>query len=526
MNRIITEADIAAVALAIVSPNHLFPAEASLGTPSKDSDLVACVRRDIAAGGDPLGDAFVRIRSAEDRRNDGAVYTPEPIVDAMFAWAFTRGIPDRVVDPGCGSGRFAVAAGRLWPKAEIVAVDLDPMATLMTKASLTVNRMMSRSKVYLCGYSEAPIKRIPGVTLFIGNPPYVRHHSIATDQKEWLTSTAATFGVKASQLSGLHVHFFLRTLQIAKEGDFGAFITSGEWLDVNYGGALRQLLAGKLGGESIHMVRPEAMPFADAMTTGAITCFRPWVETGSLRFEDVMTVAELAKLEGGVEYIKSEAAILPRWSVLVRPGQARQPGSIELGEIARVSRGQVTGNNKAWIDGVHSAGVPDRFKLACVTRAKELIASGSVLEDDAQLKRLVNLPVDLSDLTAEEKEGVDRFLAWCRKEGVPDGYVARHRKAWHAIALYAPAPILCTYMARRAPAFVRNAVGARNINVAHGIYPREEMSSAQLDQLVARLTASVRVESGRTYAGGLTKFEPGELERIVLPPLEFALEML
>lgn len=518
-----SEADIAAVALAIVARSNLHPKEAGLGSASTDAKLVATIRREIADGGDPLGEAFLRVRSAAVRRGAGAVYTPPQIIDAMIAWAFTRNTPDRIVDPGCGSGRYAVAAGRVWQKAKIVAIDLDPLATLMTKAALTVLRMMNRAEVHLCGYAEAPVPEIEGATLFIGNPPYVRHHDIAADQKAWLSKSSEAFGVKASQLSGLHVHFFVRTLQLAKKGDLGCFITSAEWLDVNYGSALRQLLASKLGGESVHMVRAEAMPFADAMTTGAITCFRPWQQTASIRFEDVADVEGLAKLDGGTERPKVEAAGLPRWSILVRPGPARPAGSIELGEIARVSRGQVTGGNAAWIDGPQSAGVPDRYKLPTITKAKELIAAGSTLTSDEHLKRLVNLPVDLSELTDAERKGVNRFLAWCKKEGVPSGYVARHRKAWHAINLYEPAPILCTYMARRAPAFVRNAVGARHINIAHGIYPRQTMSEAELDQLVRRLTASVGVENGRTYAGGLTKFEPGELERIVLAPADLVI---
>jgi hypothetical protein len=85
------------------------------------------------------------------------------------------------------------------------------------------------------------------------------------------------------------------------------------------------------------------------------------------------------------------------------------------------------------------------------------------------------------------------------------------------VALRAPAPILCTYMARRPPAFVRNLCGARHINIAHGLYPREEMPDALLDALAAFLRENVAQAAGRTYAGGLTKFEPKEMERIAVP---------
>src|SRR5262249_1602850 len=99
-------------------------------------------------------------------------------------------------------------------------------------------------------------------------------------------------------------------------------------------------------------------------------------------------------------------------------------------------------------------------------------------------------------------------------------YIARHRRAWWSVGLKAPAPILCTYMARRPPAFVRNLCGARHINIAHGLYPREPLADGALDALAGFLPENVAQTAGRTYAGGLTKFEPKELERIAVPRLE------
>ena len=77
-----------------------------------------------------------------------------------------------------------------------------------------------------------------------------------------------------------------------------------------------------------------------------------------------------------------------------------------------------------------------------------------------------------------------------------------------------------TYMARRPPRFVRNVCGARLINVAHGLYPRIPISDDVLDLLVEWLNSNVSINSGRTYAGGLIKFEPGEVTRLRIPRLE------
>ena len=101
--------------------------------------------------------------------------------------------------------------------------------------------------------------------------------------------------------------------------------------------------------------------------------------------------------------------------------------------------------------------------------------------------------------------------------GASAGFVAQNRKAWWSVGLREPAPILATYMARRPPAFVRNLAGARHINIAHGLYPREPMTTGALDALARYLAGATSLADGRTYAGGLTKFEPKEMERLLVP---------
>jgi hypothetical protein len=146
------------------------------------------------------------------------------------------------------------------------------------------------------------------------------------------------------------------------------------------------------------------------------------------------------------------------------------------------------------------------------------LLAGDVLRDPLRRGRVSALPRALDDVGAHD--AVDRFLAWARTLGADRTYIARHRKAWWSVELKAPAPILCTYMARRPPAFVRNLCGARHINIAHGLYPRDPLDDRALDALAAFLRENVAQASGRTYAGGLTKFEPKEMERIAVPRRE------
>jgi hypothetical protein len=525
MREIKTELDLIVAAFALIgsSTEDLSKGEKQLQKRIKKhalpSSLVADIRAAILAGGDPLGDAFATIRSPEERRVDGATYTPQSIIDSMMNWAKAETAPARIVDPGTGSGRFLAAAAICFPKAKLVGIELDPVAALMLRANVAVLGLQKRTTIIVDDYRQAELKATKGQTLFVGNPPYVRHHNIDDEWKTWFAHAASEFGVKASKLAGLHIHFFVRTLQLAKDGDAGVFITSSEWLDVNYGATLRKLLADRLGGIGLHVLDPKAMPFSDATTTGTITCFKVGCRPETLTVREVKTLDTLNGLSTGTHVPWSVVEKAHRWSTIVRPGAAVPAGYIELGELCRVHRGQVTGSNSIWIAGAH-ANLPQSVLKPTVTKARDLLNAGDVLADERVLKKVIDLPADLDELDAADLKAVQKFLKWAKANGADQSYIAQHRRAWWAVGLKDPAPIVCTYMARRAPAFVRNLCDARHINIAHGIYPREIISERILDNLASWLRKNVGVESGRTYAGGLTKFEPKEVERILIPKQE------
>lgn len=479
---------------------------------------VETFKRLIMSGRDPLGDAYGRLRSAESRRPYGATYTPKVIVSSMISWARTMPEPERIVDPGLGSGRFLVAAGRCFPNALLVGIELDPLGALLARGHLAASGLAKRSQVLICDYRAMALDRITGRTLFVGNPPYVRHHLIDPVWKTWLVKSARSMGMSdASQLAGLHVHFVVATLSKAQRGDFGAFITAAEWLDVNYGKLLRDLFVGPLGGRSVTLIEPTAQAFPDAATTAAITCFEVGTRAKSIGLRRVGALSALKNLPAGRLVRRERLESAARWTPLTRGARRGREGFVELGELCRVHRGQVTGANKVWIAGHHSLGLPDSVLFPCVTRARELFAAGVSLDDASSLRRVVDLPVELDTLRPVDRSVVDSFLRRVKSMGGNKGYVAENRRAWWSVGLREPAPILATYMARRPPAFVRNAADARHINIAHGIYPREPLAPSVLDALASYLRSAVSQHDGRTYAGGLTKFEPKEMERLLVP---------
>ncbi|WP_344298069.1 methyltransferase [Agromyces neolithicus] len=482
------------------------------------SEVVAAASS-LRSGGDPLGAMFYDLRDAAERRGSGTVYTPDAIVRPMVEWTLAQQ-PARVVDAGCGSGRYTAAILKHDPHLAVVAIDLDPLATVMTRAAVAVLGAGDTTRVIQGDFTRARLPKVDGSTAFVGNPPYLRHHQIPAKTKAWAQLAAGSLGLKISGLAGLHALFFLATGLLGQKGDTGCYVTSSEWLDVNYGSIVRGLLTGPLGGEHIHILSPEVEAFEGTQTTATITTFRIGEPVAGIGFRSVSSVAEIRDLTAPPNPVAHARLVeTSRWSTFVRTRTQVPADHVELGEIMRVHRGAVTGANAVWVTS-DGAGLPESALRPAVTKAFELFAAGQELLDDSSLRRVIDLPTDLeSAFESRELRRVKRFLTEARKLDVHKGYVARTRKAWWSVGLREPAPILATYMARRPPAFVINRVKARHINIAHGLYPRQELPEGALRALAHSLSTGVSLSQGRTYSGGLTKFEPREMERLPVPDL-------
>lgn len=485
-------------------------------------NLVALVKTAIKSGTDPLGTAYCIIKLPDQRRESGQTFTPIEAVIGMFKWATARGEVARIVDPGAGSGRYVLAGLRRIPGALGVASEMDPLLALLLRANANVLGVQDRLTIHLGDFRSLTLEPIEGRTLFIGNPPYVRHHDITPIWKDWYSQSLKKLGHASSQLAGLHLHFFLKTLSLSRPGDLGCFITASEWLDVNYGQSLRDLMTNGLGGKAVFVVSPRIPVFGDALVTACITCFEPGREDDAIEFKNIDNIEQLSDLSGGHFVNRLTAKAEKSWGVLLRNHEIVQPeGFIDLGQLFKVSRGQVTGKNSVWVASSNRFGLPDEFLVPSITEATDIIrAPNARIENLASLRRVIDLPAILDNLSDDHQRAIREFLLWARSEKADQGYIAQHRTPWWRVNMKEAPPIVVTYMGRRPPVFAINTAGARLINVAHGLYPKIQISPSSTANLVNWLNNNVSQDSGRVYAGGLTKFEPSEIMRLKVPSVE------
>jgi len=529
--RFCTELELARIALELgagacggrLSSEESGIAEQARRIAAPSPDVVEQARSRMLDGEDPLGAALCLIRPISKRRGAGTFFTPKSLVNPMVDWAL-RNDPARFVDPGCGSGRFAAAAVRRQPDVHVLAVDTDPVATLLTRAALVVagGRHVS---VLNADYTQVDVPHVTGTTAFVGNPPYVRHHELSAAAKSWASAAGLSLGHRASRLAGLHAHFFLATALLARDGDVGCFVTSAEWLDVNYGSVVRALLLGKLGGQALHVLDPRAVPFEDAMTTAVVTCFSVGATPPSISLRMVESSRFLGDLNGGAAVPRPALAMARRWTPLLRD-QSDDPtavSTVPLGDVARVHRGVVTGANDFFVlsrDRAALLGIQEWCRPA-ITSAREILQCRGVIRDGPNRKLLLDLPRAL-DRQAHPR--LDAYLRMGEESSRGEAplcarYIPSHRSPWWCVGPTPSPPVVSTYMARQAPLFALNPDGLALLNIGHGIYPNYRSTDDELVLLVSALNGAREQfrGAGRTYHGGLEKFEPGEMEALPVP---------
>ena len=472
----------------------------------------------IKAGADPLGDRLCEIRPQIQRRALGAFYTDPSIVQAMLRWVDAQA-PEEIVDCGSGTGRFAGAAASMHSDKLVFAVEIDPLACIISRATAAVLQL---TNVVVLNRDFTTLN-LPSTTrrrAFIGNPPYVRHHALTPDQKARARTLAASLGVAFSGLAGLHAHFIVAAAALANEGDVLCFITSAEWLDVNYGRGVRELMTDGLRAEEIHLLDASAEAFGDVATTAVIICARAGGDAEQVRFRSASSLGSLLRLGTGGRLVgRAELQLSPAWGKIARNryADAAAAGTIPLGSIARVHRGAVTGANEFFVMSREKA---QRLGLHnCVrpvlSAAEEVFASGGTVHGDPD-RRVILCPPD--KLSAHDRAALNRYIAHGEAQDIHERYVPAHRSPWWRPQLLAPPPIVATYMARQAPFFALNPDGLHILNVIHGLYPLTPLDDEQLRLLVQTLNEMRETYRGlgRTYQGGLEKFEPREMERLTI----------
>lgn len=489
------------------------------------------------------------------RRVLGQVFTPRLVADFMARWICAHR-PGHILDPALGEGVFVDAIraimrrGRWTPR--IDAFEIDPAvvshsseATHLSGQPAAADRRPARrrGRATLCTRIEdfllADIP--PRYDAIIANPPYVRHHEFEYSESV-LRRFDALAGRRLSRATNLYGLFLVRIASLLAPGGRAAVITPAEWLNADFGVALKAHLLERNLIEALIQFDSSLHVFHGALTTAVIVLLRPGRREGdSIRLMNVKSLDDLpaASLRGARRMRRDELDPARKWSPLfLAPRAAAREKQImrfadtsaaagaitRLGDVATCSRGIATGAN-AFFTLRESDRRKWNISLAdlqlCVTKAAQL--RGGRL-DAAALRRLVarDERVYLLHPRRPLRPAVKRYLAHGRALGVDRRHLPSHRPVWYMPENRPPALILISVFSRGDFRVVWNEARAWNLTAYHCIYPRAGEGRGEGDRSARALFEYLRSAAGRraialhrrVYGGGLYKLEPRDVEAV------------
>lgn len=484
------------------------------------------------------------LKSANERNELGQFATPPSLAVDIVQLAqrlWSRNEEARFLDPAIGTGSFYSALLRAFGPEYIAAahgIELDPLyagaaSSLWQETGLSITN---------ADFATLRAPQSAKYNLLITNPPYVRHHHMTAEYKAGLkVRVFETVGIRISGLAGLYASFLLLCDAWLEPGALSIWLIPSEFMDVNYGDAVRDYLASKVELIRIHRFCPSDVQFSDALVSSAVVVFRKNAPKADalvqMSFGGPLSLPR-DSADVSVRTLKESK----KWSGFSnrRSQFADSRAGVCLGDLFSVKRGLATGSNDFFIleaQEAERAAIPKEFRRPILPGPRHVRVD--VIERDVDGYPLVFPRLVLIDCSLPEDEIRLRYPSfWTYLEqgktiGIHETYLASKRKPWYSQEKRPPAPFVCTYMGRTRNGkkpfrVIWNKSNATAANVYLLLYPKAALAAAlnemphlypEVFDHLRRIEADAFIDEGRVYGGGLHKMEPKELERVPLQDL-------
>lgn len=481
-------------------------------------------------------------KTQAERNRMGQFATPPLLALDILDYAknhIPRGQKIRFLDPGFGSGAFYSALRLTFPVARIdtaTGYEIDP------HYGDPARQLWKDTGLHL--HLEDFTKAAPpdeGFNLLICNPPYVRHHHIINGEKKRIQEASATAcGVSFSGLAGLYCYFLGLSHAWMSEGGLAGWLIPSEFMDVNYGKAVKQYLLEQVTLLHIHRFDPHEVQFDDALVSSAVVWFRkeapPKRHEVMFSFGGILAVPKVSRMVSA-SVLRRES----KWSRFPLAESRTANRSPILSDFFSIRRGLATGDNDYFImtrDEIEKRDLPKELFRPILPSPRYLKVTE--INSDKWGVPLLDPPLFLLDCDIQEDQletqypSLWRYFQEGRRKGVSERYLCRHRAPWYSQEKRKPAPFICTYLGRgnvksgKPFRFILNQSVATVTNVYLALYPKGQLSerlkknpalSRQVWEILNRISPETMLAEGRVYGGGLHKLEPKELANVPIPEL-------
>jgi len=440
----------------------------------------------------------------------------------------------RLLEPSVGSGSFISALFKAFPLKNVEAVKGVEYDKRFADFASSLWQDFQQVQIISGDFTSQKQKEGEDYNLLIANPPYVRHHHLSRDVKARLKEAVRNeLGIEVSGLAGLYSYFLLLSHKWLSDDGLSFWLIPSEFMDVNYGRAVKDYLLNNVELLRIHRFDPSEVQFTDALVSSAVVIFRKR-KPPTIKPVEFSYGGSLLKPSSRKEVSAQELADSNKWTPLANDCEhPSKTSSLKLGDLFDVKRGIATGNNSFFIlprSQVEEFEIPSGFVRSYVPSPRYL--KDSIIESDSE--GFAKTEKDLIVIDCPEGEDFLRnnypkfwnYLEEGQNQGVDSTYLTSRRTPWYSQEKRPAAPFLCSYMGRNPKKpfrFFWNKSQAIASNVYLLIYPKGDLlerinENPSLEGKVFNELEAISPEDfrreGRVYGGGLRKMEPKELKNL------------
>jgi adenine-specific DNA-methyltransferase len=385
-----------------------------------------------------------------------------------------------------------------------------------------------------------PLNEIEKFNLIICNPPYVRHHHINGQKERLHVEAMVAANMKLSGLAGLYCYFIALSHRWMRSNAIAGWLIPSEFMDVNYGRAVKEYLLKEVSLLQIHRFDPKDAQFDDALVSSAVV----WFQNKKPDLDRQVKFTYGCSIEHPAHEKIVSARVLAnenKWSRFPVSDEREVLITPRLSDFFSVKRGIATGDNKYFIltkSDIESKSLPiSQFKP--ILPSPRHLSGIEVTADDLGYPEIEDklFVLDCKLAISEIEQLYPELYAYLQvgiKTGVADRYLCKSRKLWYAQENRAESHFYCTYMGRsdkngkKSFRFILNHSKAIVANSYLILYPKPDVVAiiAKYPEMVAiffealnTITEKVMIEEGRVYGGGMHKLEPRELANVPAPEI-------
>lgn len=488
-----------------------------------------------------LQDRLDSAKTQTERNRLGQFATPTALAQDILSYAnalLPVDSPIHFLDPAFGTGSFYSALLRTFPRQRIVEAQGFEIDPLYGEPSV---RLWADTGLNLTLADFTQEEANSHFNLLICNPPYVRHHHLANAEKIRLQlRTVGACGERISGLAGLYCHFICLSHSWLAPGAVSGWLVPSEFMDVNYGQAIKHYLLQSVTLLHIHRFDPADVQFADALVSSAVVWFvnasPPADHIVKFSFGGTLKEPRLLRAIPANELVHEK-----KWSRFPVASARVKADVPTISDFFKIKRGLATGDNSYFIlsaEDINNRNLPWECFRPILPSSR--FVKTDEIESDANGYPLLDRRYFLLDSRLSEAEIKKQYpqlwsyLEEGKARGVNKRYLCRHRAIWYAQEERPPAPIICTYLGRsdlksgRPFRFILNHSQATVANTYLAMYPTpflalELSRNPALIKLVweylNQIDPKQLLGEGRVYGGGLHKLEPKELGNVPVPEI-------